>query len=367
MSGYTGVAAKLPPMPDFPPLQRPLVVRFGALGEMVLLTVLIRILAERYGQPVDLVASGGWTRPLLTGQPGVGDVRVIRSRRMPYWLSLEQQRLVAQLAARAPGPTWYCDPDDKGRWLLQKAGIPDDCIVEARRAPIDRDEHFVDYWTRIASLSPAAFPLPAPAAPGRVLPYLEVTPAAQVELDAWLRARGIPPGELLLIQAGNKRTMRRGRRARATNTKFWPSERWAAVLQALREDHPHAPILLLGVAAESSLNREIAALADLPLVFDVAGDLPVGRLLALEARAAGMISVDTGPSHTAAAVGGRVVVLYGEASPVNYAPSGPGAAVRCLTGLRDGKPSMLGIQARDVIEAWRSLRPVSGASGQAGG
>jgi heptosyltransferase-2/heptosyltransferase-3 len=353
-----------------PDLQRPLVVRFGALGEMVLLTVLIRILAQRYGQPVDIVASGGWTRPLLAGQPGVGEIRVIRSRRMPYWLSFEQQRLVAALAARRPGPTWYCDPDDKGRWLLRKAGIPDACIVEARHSPIDSREHFVDYWARIAALTPVAYPLPAPAPAagisGRVLPHLEVPPAAALELDAWLRARGIPPGELLLIQAGNKRTMRRGRRARATNTKFWPSERWAAVLRALRADHPEASILLLGVAAESSLNREIAALADLPRVFDVAGDLPVGRLLALEARAAGMISVDTGPSHTAAAVGGRVVVLYGEASPVNYAPSGAGASVRCLTGLRAGKLSMLGIQARDVIEAWRSLRPLAGPSGEAG-
>jgi heptosyltransferase-2/heptosyltransferase-3 len=341
------------------PAPRPLVVRFGALGEMVLLTGLIRILAARYGQPVDIVASGGWTRPLLCGQPGVGEVHVIRSRRMPYWLSRGQQRLVALLARRPTTPTWYCDPDDKGRWLLGKARIPEAAIVEARRMPIDPREHFVDYWQRIAGLTPAAFPAPAPgvsAAGGRALPRLEVAAAAQRELDAWLRQRRIPDTAPLLIQAGNKRTMRRGRRARASNTKYWPSERWAAVLQALRAAHPAAPILLLGVAAESALNREIAALAAVSGVFDVAGDLPLGRLLALQQRAAGMISVDTGPSHTAAAVGcRRLVVLYGEASPVNYAPSGAGAAVRCLVGERDGRPSMLGITAHAVIDAWQEL------------
>jgi hypothetical protein len=41
---------------------RPLVVRFGALGDMVILTVLIRHLYARFGQPVDILASGAWTR-----------------------------------------------------------------------------------------------------------------------------------------------------------------------------------------------------------------------------------------------------------------------------------------------------------------
>jgi heptosyltransferase-2/heptosyltransferase-3 len=330
-------------------------VRFGALGEMVLLTVLIRLLAQRYGQPVDIVASGGWTRPLLAGQPGIGDVHVIRSRRTPYWLSRDQQRLVALLRARGAGPTWYCDPDDKGRWLVRKAGIPDEFVVEARDEPIDDREHFVDYWRRVARLTPRAAPAPPAPDAGTVLPFLQVPQSDRAGLDAWLRSRGIVGGNWVLIQAGNKRTMRRGRRQRATNTKFWPSERWAAVIRALRDTRPDAPILLLGVATESGLNREIATLADVPGVFDVAGDLPIGRLLALQARAAGMISVDTGPSHTAAAVGCRLVVLFGEASPVNYAPTGQGARVQCLTGLRADKPSMLGIQARDVIDAWERL------------
>jgi heptosyltransferase-2/heptosyltransferase-3 len=346
----------MPAMPSGSLPPRPLVVRFGALGEMVLLTVLIRRLAERYNQSVDVVASGSWTRPLLREEPEVGEIDVIRSRRMPYWLSSEQRRLVERLRQGGRRPTWYCDLDDKGRWLVRKAGIPDDCVIEARHSPIEPHEHFTDYWRRIGNLSPPAFPARAVPDHGRLLPALHVAAAESAELDAWLAARGIAGRDLILIQAGNKRTMRRGRRARATNTKFWPSERWARVVRALREDFPTAPILLMGVAAESSLNREIAALADRQLVFDVAGDLPIRRLLALQSRAVGMISVDTGPSHTAAAVGCRVVVLYGAtASPVNYAPSGHGAEVRCLTALRDGRPSMLGIEAPAVIEAWRSL------------
>src|ERR1700712_4574281 len=95
--------------------QRPLVVRFGALGDMVILTVLIRHLHARFGQPVDIVASGGWARPLLQDQPGVGDIYVIRSRNTPYWLSSEQREMVKVLRARGAGPTWLADLEDRNR------------------------------------------------------------------------------------------------------------------------------------------------------------------------------------------------------------------------------------------------------------
>jgi hypothetical protein len=38
---------------------RPLVVRFGAMGDMVIALALIEALHRRYGTPVDVVSSGG--------------------------------------------------------------------------------------------------------------------------------------------------------------------------------------------------------------------------------------------------------------------------------------------------------------------
>ena len=61
----------------------PLIVRCGAMGDMVLLTPLIRLLAQRYGRPVDLLTSGSWTAPLLHGQPEVGHLQVLTSRKTP--------------------------------------------------------------------------------------------------------------------------------------------------------------------------------------------------------------------------------------------------------------------------------------------
>src|SRR3569832_935861 len=98
-------------------------MRFGAFGDMVLLTILLRHLYERFGTPVDVISSGPWTAPLLEGQPWMGRLSIVRSRRTPYLLSLDQRRLVSWLRERGPGPTWYCDRE-LGIELLNKGGFP---------------------------------------------------------------------------------------------------------------------------------------------------------------------------------------------------------------------------------------------------
>lgn len=95
----------------------PLVMRCGAFGDIVLLTVLLRQLHLRFGKPVDVISSGPWTQPLLEAESAVGRLFIIRSRRTPYWLSVQQKRLVAWLRERGAGPTWFCDRGE-GRGLL---------------------------------------------------------------------------------------------------------------------------------------------------------------------------------------------------------------------------------------------------------
>src|ERR1700759_5810636 len=108
---------------------------------MVLLTALIRVLHAEFRAPVDIVTSGPWSAPLLHGQPGVGDIFSVRSRKTPYWLSFEQQKLVRQLRARGPGPAWYCDGDEAAMPLLERSGFPSSCIVNVRDHALRPGEH----------------------------------------------------------------------------------------------------------------------------------------------------------------------------------------------------------------------------------
>ena len=170
----------------------------------------------------------------------------------------------------------------------------------------------------------------------RVLPgcHLEVTQVQRAQLSAWLKTRGLADQPLILMQIGNKRTMRRGPRRLAVNNKYWPNERWAEVLRFLRQRHPQHALVLLGTGPEFQLNQELASLAGIGGLHNVADDLPIPRLVSLLDRAAGLVTVDSGPAHAAAAVGCPQVVLFGKALPSLYRPWGTaGADVQLLTGL----------------------------------
>jgi heptosyltransferase-2/heptosyltransferase-3 len=315
------------------PNPRPLVMRCGALGDMVMLTPLIEALAARFGTPVDIVSSGAWTPSLLAGQPDVGELYMLASRRRPYLISPDQWQLVRRLRARGTGPTWFLDLHGLGRSLLARAGIGAQWIVDAESVPRHRDEHCLDRYLRIAAANPVAL-LDPPAPPQVSTPAatrLVVSAQARAEVGAWLERHQLGGRRLLAVQAGNKRTMRRGNRRRASNTKYWPEARWTRVLHAMRARCPEHAILLLGVAQERALNDEILALADCPDTYNVAGDRPVPFLMALLERSDAMVSVDTGPAHVAAAVGVPLLVMFGAGDAIQYVPRGaPAATVECL-------------------------------------
>lgn len=336
--------------------QRPLVMRCGAFGDMVLLTALLRHLHARLGTSADLIASGPWSRPLLQGQPGVGEIFVLRSRKSPYWASRSQQRLVHWLRARGAGPTWFCDTG-AGRELLRRGGIPDDFVCEDAALPRVPGEHFVDRWIRFANSTPPAFA--EILAPGSVRiasnAVLSVDAAARSALEPWLARRGLGKRELILLQTGNKRTMRGWLRRRATNTKYWPPERWAAVIRALRAARPGAAIVLMGVPREFALNAQIIRRANVPDLHNVADDLPIRILLPLLERAQSLVSVDTGPAHAAAALQCPTVALFGVSDPRLYRPGGVTTPAIALVGEIAGRPNILGIQPPAVIDAWRAL------------
>lgn len=348
---------------------RPLLVRFGAMGDLVLIQPMIRLLAARYGAPVDLLAAGGWVRPLYQGQPDVGEIHLLAKRKLPLWLSAEKRQLLQWLRQTGPRPVWYCDFDEKLVPLLAQAGMGERWVVRAKAVGTQDGEHLVDFSQRLARTVPPA--LQQVMANSRTAlddrdPNLRISAAMQADVQDWLQARAWLGKPLLLVQAGNRRTMRTGlRRRMSTNTKWWPEDNWAAIIRMLAERHPDAVILLVGAPPEADLNDELLQRAGVAQAFNVARELPIPRLLALQSRAAGMVTVDTGPAHTAAAVGCPLVVLFGVADPVRIRPRGGNTPVEVLQAMHDGKPDMTAISVEAVVQAWQRLPLRQGANGEA--
>jgi len=329
-------------------------MRCGAFGDMVLVTVLIEQLHARFGEPVDVITSGNWARPLLAPRRGVGDILVLKSRRKPYWLDRDQQRLVRRLRERGAGPAWYCDGGGHGRALLTRAGITDELVCDVRNLPWLPGEHTTERWLRMAALTPAGLQPPPPPPPLREAnARLDISAEEAAACDAWLARRDLAGRTLVAFQAGNKRTMRGLVRRRASNTKYWPEARWGEVIRAVRTALPDAALLLLGVPEEAALNADIAAAAGVPDLHNVADDLSIPVLLPLLARCHSLVTVDTGPAHAAVALGCPTVTLFGVADPRRFRPGGPGTPALVLTGEVAGKPDILGIEPAEVIAAWR--------------
>jgi ADP-heptose:LPS heptosyltransferase len=336
-------------------------MRCGGFGDMVLLSVLIQQLHARFAAPVDVITSGAWSPALLAAQTGVGEVFVVRSRKMPYWMSSTQQSLVRSLRKRGPGPAWFADPWEAGRDLLRRGDIPDALVCDYRDLPEIAGEHFPDRWVRFAALTPSG---------GRNCPpalLQPVTRDARLTIDhlrpglqPWFAKHGLAGRNYIVIQAGNKRTMRLPTYRRTTNTKYWPEAHWAQVMRSIRSELPDHAFLLLGVRNERRLNAQIAHTAGLGDVHNVAGVLPVEILLPLLERAHSMVTVDTGPAHAAAALGCPTVTLFGRADSALYRPGGVSTPARVLTGRVDGELDINGITPDNVIKAWSELVPARG-------
>ncbi|MEO6994740.1 MAG: glycosyltransferase family 9 protein [Lacunisphaera sp.] len=337
----------------------PLAIRFGAMGDMVLLIPMLKALQQRYGNPCDLVSSGPWTPPLMQRVPACGSLKLLTSRRAPYLLNRSQQQFVRWLRARPVGPVYVFEPDDKTHWLLHRGGIRPEWICSLRELPRLPNENILQHALRLASQTPAVLrnapgislaPEPAPNA------RPDLTPADRGDCAEWLARLQIARSPLVLVQPGNKKTMRRGRRQRATNVKYWPEAAWAKVIRSVRETLPASRVLICGSAQEHDLAAAIQQQSGCDGVVNVCGDLPIPRLLALQEIAHSMISVDTGPAHCAAAMGCPLVVMFARIDPALYAPTPTSAPVRLVVppGNSSDAP-MIAITPETVTAAWREI------------
>ena len=339
-------------------MPRPLVVRCGALGDMVLLTPLLALLHRRYGLAADVLGAGAWTAPLYAGHPDVHRVLLLGSRKRPYWTDPRQWRAVAQLRSGGRRPVYVCDELATAPLarLLARAGFDDGDLLWVGAHPECTRTHWVDRWLAFGALDAPRWPGAAQALT-EAAPRLFISASAAADCGAWLARRGWAGRPLLLLHAGNKRTLKRGgTRGRLGDSKAWPDARWLDLLQAMHARVPAAIILLTGTAPEQAWLRRLARASGLAAVQAIGDDLPLPRLLALQARAAGMISVDTGPAHSAAALGCPLLVLYGAASAAAWLPRAPtGSPVLWLGGQDAGRARLLDTAADAVIDAWNTL------------
>jgi ADP-heptose:LPS heptosyltransferase len=317
-----------PPLPLSVPQAptNPVVIWFGRIGDMIMLSALLEILHRRFGQPCRIIGAGAWTTEIYRSHPDVAEV-ICLGRHTAFFFDRQWWRARRALRAHSAAPVYVCEdfPHKLPRItrLLRWSGTPaSHCVVmadmlAAANSRGQAPEHWVDRLVALGRCTPPAFreaDFPWPEPPPRCTPRLEITPAERAECEMWLASRGWLGRPLVLVQPGNQRTMKgRARAASKDDHKAWPVERWAELLQHVQQHLqrrlPQALIVLVGAPQEAAFLELIRTAANLPALGIAV--LPLRRLFALCERSHDMISVDTGPAHAAAAVGLPLVVLFG--------------------------------------------------------
>jgi heptosyltransferase-3 len=341
-------------MPD----SHPLVCRFGAFGDMVMITPLLRQLYLRGGIPCDVLAIGGWNKALFEQMPYVRNVFTVDSRSAPYWFDRSQRELAKILKTHRHQYAWICETSAKSYRLLARAGIDRSSSANQLDLPVIHGEHYCAKWLRLGNVSPFGFEYPQH--PVEALnTELFVSEDEVQKCRRWLQIRGLDPdAPIVCVQAGSKRTTRRGRADRSSNTKYWHEKNWAEVIDGMIESLPGAQVLLCGVSAEIEMCQAIQGLCRLTEnVQTVADDLPLRRLLALLSMAHSCISVDTGPAHAAAALNCPLVVLFGKANPNRFRPVSSQSQVAVIIGQsgtdKDLELDISLITPDQVLFAWK--------------
>jgi len=337
----------------------PTIFFFCRLGDMVMLTSLLNLLHQRYGRPCQVIGTGSWTAAVYAGNPDVGGVWSFH-RHLPFLLERSWLKVRRALRDSAPGPIYICERHYRQlpriRRILRWSGIdPKRCVYLSDEA-VTGSEHLVDRLVRLGTRTPAALKAtdyPAPALSAIDGPRLYVLPAEKAARDAWLRAQGWYGHKLILIQPGNHRSMgpQRARWRRLnSDDKWWPLERWAALLQRIHDQREKTLLVLRGSPEELPMLEEIRAAAHRPRV--VVAGIGLRELFALCDTAHSMISVDTGPAHAAAALSLPLVVLYGAETPRYWLPRTPSGSPVVAVGGPPLATRADQVPVEAVFEAW---------------
>ena len=279
-----------------------LIIKPGAIGDVLHMTPVVRALKEKFpGCRISFMVSAQITASLFRGNPLVDEVIVFDKKGahksfggfLSLWRMLKSRRFDLVLN--------YQRSNIKG-WLLASAAFP--CTVVVYHKTRGKVVHAI-----ADHLSPLLKIGIDPDRAGHALDFFP-SPEDQEFAERFLTEQRLTGNRLVAFNPGTSHA-----------SKCWPIERFAELGDLLAEERG-AAVLVLGSRDEKPLADEIRRRMR-HTVYDLTG-CSLGELGAVLQRVEFLVTGDTGPMHIAAAVGTRVIALYGPISPVRSGPVGQG-------------------------------------------
>ncbi len=339
--------------------KRIVVLTRAGLGDAVYVIPALRALRRRYPQAHITVITGNRGYPLLQRCPYLDTLQL---RHLGNGL-MGKLREIIRLRRGHYDLAVILDNSDEKTLHAFLAGIPRR-VGGAKRyfsrlltdaVPVDPDAHQINDLNRaiVARLGCDVSDWRLELFPN---PKAEATARGKLEQTGWRGERplvGINPG----ASAPNKR---------------WFPERFAQVADALLEAGVH--VVLFGARSDlPQVQAVLQAMRQTPI--NLAAQLSLDELIVCLGLLDALVSGDTGPAHLAAAMGTRVVGLFGPSSARHFAPIGEGhvfidrsslCAPTCSfwTCRGDNRACMRSITAHEVLQRVSELLSASPVASQ---
>lgn len=298
-----------------------LIFSFSHIGDAVLSTAVIPPLQKHFPDARISVLLGPKAQELLWGDVRLSELTIYDNHGLHAGLS-GKLRLIGELRARK----FDLSVDLRDSFWSRFVGgirwwIPlSQRLLEARRSTLDARPSSPSFFSGIKHLV-SNIQHPATHAVDRYLgilrahgvecegaaPKLHPLPSEKRLASDFLSRNGVSARDMLIgIHPGG-----------GWSYKLWPIERFAALADLLIQRYS-AKVLLFAGPDEAQLQDQMVNLMKSSPI--LVRDIGLRQLAALTQRCCLYIGNDTGPMHIAAAVGTRVIAIFG---PTNASRSGP--------------------------------------------
>jgi heptosyltransferase-2 len=290
-----------------------LIVAPSWVGDAILSEPLVAVLRDPLEDPIVDVLSPPWCAPVYKRMRGIG--RIIENPVGHGELRWRERRaLAAGLAGRGYAHAFVLPNSFKSALIPWLARIPNRIgyvgearrllLTDARRLDRNALPRLVDRFVSLAVPRGQHIPIaPLPA----LVPDRANGAAA-------MHALGLSTQRPIAILCPG---------AEYGPAKRWPAEHFVALAEKFIDDG--YAVWLIGSPNDKSIAAPIAAAV--PRVRDLCGRTDLGTAIDLLALASVVVSNDSGLMHAAAAVGRRVVALFGSSSPDYTPPLSPLARI----------------------------------------
>ncbi|MBI3814302.1 MAG: glycosyltransferase family 9 protein [Nitrospinae bacterium] len=298
--------------------RRILIIRIGAIGDVLMATPLISALRRAFPDSRIGFLTSHYAVSLLHHNNEIDALYALKYRKLPYWISMEKRRLAKEMRREKWDAVFLLESNPVFAALVKRF---DSVAIYGFNPPpppfnkggkggfegiaFSPGSHVISNFIKLGSLigkDLSEFPM-----------SLSWTNDVSDKVRRLLDRLPINTNRVA-IHAGFGPAGKRGR----TGIKSWPLERFRETIARLHKE-TSASFVLTGSSNEFKINETILEGLKIP-VLNLAGQTTIPELGALIKEMNLVISIDSSPAHIAAAVGTALIVLWGPAIETKMRP-----------------------------------------------